>query len=91
MRRRDGGRPVKEAMKRADVSIPGLAKATKELDPFGDGVSKSLVGAVVSSGSSGRESFRRRSAQLIATALDLPISELFDEESTHAEGNHIHR
>ncbi|MGW1998388.1 XRE family transcriptional regulator [Embleya sp. NPDC001921] len=77
MRRRDDGQPIRDAMRRADLSILRLAEMTKRVDPAHYGVSRSLIGALVATGSSARDACRPRSAALISAALDKPLHDLF--------------
>lgn len=79
MYRRDGGRPIREAMKRAGLSIPQLAARTKELDPEGRGISQSLIGFYTSTGTSGRESISDHAANLMAAGVDSPTEDLFTD------------
>lgn len=75
MHRLDNGRPLREAMTAADLSIEDLAERTRTIDSYG--ISRSTVGHMVSQGSSGRSEFEDRSCSLVAKALDKPIGELF--------------
>lgn len=77
LHRKSKGRPIREAMADAGLSIPRLAAATREVDPAGKGVSRSAVGVLVAEGSSARERCRLRTAWLIADALQQPIQALF--------------
>ena len=86
MQRVDNGRPLREAMERANLSIPQLAAITKEIDPDGRGLSQSLIGFYTSSGSSGRERASERTAGLIVAALeaagvDVQDGEIFADSS----------
>lgn len=78
LHRKSNGRPIREAMTSAGLSIPKLAEATKTVDPLGRGISKSAVGVLVSEGRSARERCRLRTAWLIADALAQPLQSLFD-------------
>ncbi|MDH6116847.1 hypothetical protein ABH930_000266 [Kitasatospora sp. GAS204A] len=78
LHRKSDGQPIRDAMLAGGWSIPKLAEATKSVDPLGRGVSRSAVGVLVSSGSSGRERCRLRTAWLIADALGQPLQKLFD-------------
>lgn len=77
LHRRDGGRALRDAMTAAGLSIPALARATREIDPTGRGVSRSLIGRLVSGGASARDRCRLRAAWLIADALRASIQSLF--------------
>ncbi|MGI5196531.1 hypothetical protein ACQEVY_23265 [Streptomyces sp. CA-288835] len=78
MRRLDKGAPLRAAMKAAGLDIPRLAAKTKEVDPTGEGLSGSYVGFIVGGGKSAREECSDRAAELIATALDKGVTELFE-------------
>ncbi|MEU3096591.1 hypothetical protein ABZ690_17785 [Streptomyces sp. NPDC006967] len=78
MRRRDKGAPLRAAMKAAGLDIPSLAAKTKDVDPAGEGLSRSLVGFIVGKGKTAREDCSDRAAELIAKALDKEVDDLFD-------------
>jgi hypothetical protein len=78
LHRKSNGRPIREAMTSAGLSIPRLAAATKVVDPLGRGVSRSAIGVLVSQGKSARDRCRLRTAWLIADALATPLQALFD-------------
>lgn len=80
MRKRDDGRPIRVAMQEADLSILRLAEKTKRVDPARYGISKSLIGALVATGSSARDCCRPRSAALLSAALDKPLHDLFHND-----------
>lgn len=77
MLRLDGGRPIRDALAKAGLSIPQLSAKTKEIDPSGDGISTALIGFYVSTGSSARETASKRTAELMAEGLNTPLDELF--------------
>jgi hypothetical protein len=77
MHRRDNGRPIRDAIAEAGLSIESLAEKTKGIDGYG--ISRSAIGHMVSQGSSGRNAFNDRSCDLVAKALDKPIAELFSD------------
>ncbi|MFD3520492.1 XRE family transcriptional regulator [Streptomyces sp. NPDC058653] len=79
MYRRNGGQPIRDAIRRAGLSIPRLAARTKEIDPDGRGLSQALIGFYASDGASGRESASTRTTELMAAGLDSPIEELFGD------------
>lgn len=79
MFRREGGRPIREAIKRAGLSIPKLAQRTKEIDPAGKGLSQALIGFYTSTGASGREAATDNTVTLMAAGLNAPTEELFSE------------
>ncbi|MFI2033676.1 hypothetical protein ACH470_03090 [Streptomyces bottropensis] len=78
MRRLDKGAPLRAAMKAAELDIPRLAAKTREIDPEGKGISKSLVGFIVGSGKTAREECSDRAAELIAAALDQEVITFFE-------------
>ena len=83
MRRKDHGYPLVLAMTKAGITIPALAARTRLADPDGRGISYQLVGRLVTvDGKSARETTTRRSAELIAAALGVPLSSVFLEEAT---------
>lgn len=81
MRRLDSGAPLRAAMKAAGLDITRLAVRTKEIDPEGKGISRSYVGHMVSTGSSGREECSDRAALLVATAVTKEVGELFTDNT----------
>jgi predicted DNA-binding transcriptional regulator AlpA len=95
MRRLDHGAPIREAMKRAGLDIPTLAAKTKEFDPTGTGLSKSLVGFIAGRGRTAREECSDRAAQVIAATLGQEVGQLFEvvtfmvTESTSTRGQRI--
>ena len=82
MHRLDNGQPIRDAIKQAGLSIERLAEKTKHVDPAGYGISQSAIGHMVSTGPSGRDSFSRRAADLVARALERPVQELFGPAPT---------
>jgi hypothetical protein len=77
MHRLDGGKPIRDAIADAGLSIERIAEKTKDADPLGYGISRSTVGHMVSTGPSGRDEFNRRSCDLVARVLGKPLSDLF--------------
>ena len=80
MQRLDDGRPLREAAKRAGLTIPQLAEATRTADPEGTGVSQAYVGFLLGSGKSARNHCGGWAAELIATALETNLRELFTDD-----------
>lgn len=80
MIRRDSGRPIREAMDRAGIDIKGLAARTRQFDPDGRGISKTLVGYAVATGKTGRDEFSPRASSLISDALDVPVEHFFEHD-----------
>lgn len=93
MRRLDKGAPLRAAMEAVELDIPRLAAKTKEVDPTGEGLSKSLVGFIVGAGRTAREDCSDRAAELIAAALGKEVDDLFEApvitlpESTSTRGS----
>lgn len=79
MRRRDDGVPLRAAMQAAGLSIPGLAQATRAKDPAGDGISRAMLGFLVSTGKSARQECSDRAARLIADTLGREVGDLFQD------------
>lgn len=77
LHRIDAGRPIRDAMQAASLTIPDLAEATKAIDPDGRGLSPAVIGFLVSEGRSARERCRLRTAWLLASALGKPVQSLF--------------
>lgn len=81
LHRKDDGRPIRDAMARAGLSIPQLAKATRRVDPAGKGVSAATVGRLAGQGKTAREHCELRTAWIIAAALHqevvTPLQDLF--------------
>jgi hypothetical protein len=84
MRRLDQGRALRAAMDGRGFTIKALAARTAELDQESRGVNWRTVGFLVSQWASGRETCTYRTAVLIAEALDLPLSQLFDTQVTRS-------
>ncbi|WP_435643399.1 hypothetical protein ACR9VJ_18300 [Streptomyces sp. H49] len=78
MRRLDKGAPLRAAMRAAGLDIPSLAAATKNVDPEGEGLSRSLVGFIAGGGKTAREECSDRAADLIAAALGKEVEDLFE-------------
>lgn len=83
--RKGEGQPLRAAMKRAGLSGPELAEATKAVDPSGKGISASAVGRLTGRGKSARSHCELATAWLIAEALHrrtcTPLQELFSMPS----------
>lgn len=75
--RKGKGQPIRDAMKRAKLSGPGLAEAIKRSDPTGKGISAAAVGRIAGKGQTASDRCRLRTAWLIAEALDAPLQQLF--------------
>lgn len=80
MIRRNSGTLIRDAMNQAGLDIKGLAARTREIDPDGRGISKTLVGYAVAQGKTGRDDFSPRASSLISDALNKPLEHLFDHD-----------
>ncbi|MDX3587299.1 XRE family transcriptional regulator [Streptomyces europaeiscabiei] len=82
LHRKGEGKPLRDAMDRADLTIEELAEATKTVDPEGKGVSASTIGRLTSRGKSARSRCEEHTAWVVATALhrltNAPLQDLFD-------------
>jgi hypothetical protein len=78
MHRRDDGKPIRDAMSEAGLSIEGLSDRTRRIDGYG--ISPSTIGHMVSTGPSGRDKFEDRSCDLVARALNKPLAQFFSNE-----------
>lgn len=84
MRRRLNGKPLRNAMQHAGLSVAALAAKTREIDPEKRGLSKAAIGFAASPGASGRDEVSDRAAALIAAALDVAEELLFHDDSPEA-------
>lgn len=79
--RKGQGKPLREAMERAHLTIEELAQATKDVDPAGKGISPSTVGRLTSRGKSARDRCELATAWFVAEALhrrtNAPLQDLF--------------
>ncbi len=79
--RKGEGKPLRDAMDRANLTIEELAEATKEVDPDGKGISPATVGRLTSRGKSGRDRCELATAWVVAGALhrrtNAPLQDLF--------------
>lgn len=82
LHRKGEGKPLRDAMERAHLTIEELAEATKTVDPDGKGISAATVGRLTSRGKSARERCEEKTAWVVATALhqrtNAPLQDLFD-------------
>lgn len=80
--RKGEGKPLRDAMERAHLTIEELAEATKDVDPTGRGISPATVGRLTSRGKSARNRCEEFTAWVVATALhrrtNAPLQDLFD-------------
>lgn len=72
----DDGQPLRDAVAKAGLSTREIAIKTKEIDGYG--VSKSLIGHLLSTGRFRRRTCQTRSADLIAKVLAEAIGEPVD-------------
>jgi len=79
MRRLEKGAPLRAAMEAAQLDLSRLAARTKDVDPTGEGLSRAYIGFIAGNGRTAREECSDRAAELIATALDKKVEELFVE------------
>jgi hypothetical protein len=81
LHRKDDGQPLRDAMARAGLSIPELAKATRKVDPDGKGVSAATVGRLAGQGKTARDRCEMETAWFVAEALhketNAPLQDLF--------------
>lgn len=82
LHRKGEGKPLRDAMERADLTIEELAEATKTVDPDGKGISAATVGRLTSRGTSARERCEEKTAWFVAVVLhsktNAPLQDLFD-------------
>ena len=76
-RRRNGGKPLRDAMVKGGYNRLTLAARTRELDPQGRGVSHQLIYCLASEKDWGRDTFKPDTARQIAAALGKPEDTLF--------------
>lgn len=81
LHRKADGKPLRDAMKAAGLSIPQLAEATRRVDPDGKGVSPATVGRLAGQGKTARGSCELKTAWFVAEALhrraNAPLQDLF--------------
>lgn len=81
LHRKSEGKPLRDAMEAANLTIEELARATKEVDPAGRGVSPATIGRLTSRGRSGRDRCEQDTAWFVALALhaktNAPLQDLF--------------
>lgn len=79
--RKGAGKPLREAMERAHLTIEELAEATKEVDPTGKGISPATIGRLTTRGKSARTNCEWTTAWWLAAALHkrtaAPLQDLF--------------
>lgn len=83
--RKGEGEPLRDAMKRAGLSGPKLAEATKDVDPTGKGVAPATIGRITGRGKSAGSTCEWTTAWLVAEALhrriNAPLQDLFSMPS----------
>ncbi|WP_432147897.1 XRE family transcriptional regulator [Streptomyces sp. bgisy029] len=82
--RNDEGRPLRNAMKRQQLTLDELSEKTKAVDPEGRGVSPATIGRLTGRGTTARERTELRTAWLITEALDDRMHALFSRMPTHS-------
>lgn len=89
-RRRDGGQPLREAMKTARLTYHRLAAETRRVaaeQDKGSGISMQMIAFLATAASYARETTSARSAELIEDALGVKRSTLFEYVTTTPGGN----
>jgi len=84
-RRIEGGQPLRDAMAASELSLKGLARATRAVDEDSRGVSWQLLAFLSTSAGYARETTTVRTAELIEDALSVPRGSLFERESRGAK------
>ncbi|MFD8407218.1 XRE family transcriptional regulator [Streptomyces anulatus] len=82
--RNDEGQPLRNAMKRQQLTLDELSEKTKAVDPEGRGVSPATIARLTGRGSTARERTELRTAWLITEALDDRMHALFSRMPTHS-------
>ncbi len=82
--RNDEGQPLRNAMKRQQLTLDELSEKTKAVDPEGRGVSPATIGRLTGRGTTARERTELRTAWLITEALDDRMHALFSRMLTHS-------
>ncbi|MEU5036619.1 XRE family transcriptional regulator [Streptomyces rubiginosohelvolus] len=82
--RNDEGRPLRNAMKRQQLTLDELSEKTKAVDPEGRGVSPATIGRLTGRGTTARERTELRTAWLITEALDDRMHALFSRMPSHS-------
>lgn len=81
LNRKGEGKPLRDAMEQAGLTIEALAQATKDVDPTGKGISSATVGRLTSRGKSARNRCELATAWFVAEALhrrtNAPLQDLF--------------
>jgi hypothetical protein len=75
--RKGEGKPLRDAMDRAHLTIEELAQATKTVDPTGKGISSATVGNLAGRGKTSRNRCELSTAWFLAEALREPLDDLF--------------
>ncbi|MFE5996713.1 XRE family transcriptional regulator [Streptomyces sp. NPDC056454] len=82
--RNDEGQPLRNAMKRQQLTLDELSEKTKAVDPEGRGVSPATIARLTGRGSTARERTELRTAWLITEALDDRMHALFSRMPSHS-------
>lgn len=75
--RKGDGQPLRDEMKRQELTLDELAEKTKTVDPEGRGVSPATIGRLTGRGRTARDRCELHTAWLITAGLDARIHALF--------------
>jgi hypothetical protein len=75
--RKGDGQPLRDEMRRQDLTQAGLAEKTKTVDPEGRGVSPATIGRISGTGRTARDRCELSTAWLITEGLDARMHRLF--------------
>ncbi|GAA2946599.1 MULTISPECIES: XRE family transcriptional regulator [Streptomyces] len=78
------GQPLRDALKRQQLTLDELSEKTKQVDPEGRGVSPATIARLTGRGTTARERAELRTAWLITEALDDRMHKLFSRMPTHS-------
>ncbi|XMN09361.1 XRE family transcriptional regulator [Streptomyces griseobrunneus] len=78
------GQPLRDALKRQQLTLDQLSEKTKQVDPEGRGVSPATIARLTGRGTTARERTELRTAWLITEALDDRMHALFSRTPTHS-------
>lgn len=81
--RKGEGQPLRDEMRRQELTQADLAEKTKEVDPEGRGVSPATIGRISGTGRTARDRCELSTAWLITEGLDARMHRLFSM-STHS-------
>ncbi|ROQ69218.1 hypothetical protein EDD93_3715 [Streptomyces sp. 840.1] len=75
--RKGEGQPLRDEMKRQELTLDELAEKTKTVDPEGRGVSPATIGRLTGRGRTARDRCELHTAWLITEGLDARMHALF--------------